>query len=66
MTLDLYADLFDDLEAVAERLDVFRENARCTRLQRAMSCRPWIDWRRRNPGLIGVGDTGIEPVTPAV
>jgi hypothetical protein len=29
MTLDLYADLFDDdLEAVAERLDVLRKAAR--------------------------------------
>ena len=32
MTLDLYADLFDDdLEAVAERLDVLRETARVAR-----------------------------------
>jgi hypothetical protein len=32
MTLDLYADLFDDdLEAVAERLNVLREGARVAR-----------------------------------
>jgi integrase len=32
MTLDLYADLFDDdLEAVAERLDILREAARVAR-----------------------------------
>jgi hypothetical protein len=32
MTLDLYADLFDDdLEAVAERLDALREHARVAR-----------------------------------
>jgi integrase len=32
MTLDLYADLFDDdLEAVADRLDVLREAARVAR-----------------------------------
>jgi integrase len=33
MTLDLYADLFDDdLEAVADRLDILRESARVARL----------------------------------
>ncbi|MDT4980241.1 MAG: hypothetical protein QOG07_2120 [Pseudonocardiales bacterium] len=32
MTLDLYADLFDDdLEAVAQRLDILREAARVAR-----------------------------------
>jgi hypothetical protein len=32
MTLDMYADLFDDdLEAVAEKLDVLREAARVAR-----------------------------------
>jgi hypothetical protein len=32
MTLDLYADLFDDdLEAVADRLDKLRESARVAR-----------------------------------
>ena len=28
MTLDRYADLFDDLDALADRLDVVREAAR--------------------------------------
>jgi hypothetical protein len=36
MTLDLYADLFDDdLEAVADRLDILHESARVARMLHA-------------------------------
>ena len=75
MTLDCYADLFDDdLDEVADRLDALR----------AASCGPVADilrtapaqWRAEDPpsanepqvrpGVEGVETRGIEPLTPAL
>ncbi|MDT0263975.1 tyrosine-type recombinase/integrase [Jatrophihabitans lederbergiae] len=57
MTLDLYADLFDDdLEAVADRLDVLRESARVARLLHA----PPESESESGPGTtIGPGNRGL-------
>jgi hypothetical protein len=72
VTLDIYADLFDDdLEAVADRLEQLRSDS----LVAQMRPKPSGGGRRgagrnnQSPeirGLWWVGDTGIEPVTPAV
>jgi Phage integrase family len=71
MTLDVYSDLFDhDLDAVADRLEMVRAAGVALPLPQAPdcgsshcssgACSPVI------PGSPWVGDTGIEPVTPAV
>ena len=75
MTLDRYADLFDDdLDAVAERLDAVARTARefLADFLRTEAANVYATTRhetQENPvktGLSLVGDTGIEPVTPAV
>jgi integrase len=54
MTLDLYADLFDDdLEAVADRLDIVREAAR---VARSLHATPERDF---SPGLETTTGPGI-------
>lgn len=58
MTLDLYADLFndDDLEAVADRLDVLRESARVARLLHAP---PESESESDPETTIGPGNRGL-------
>ena len=75
MTLDRYADLFDDdLDAVAERLDAVARTARefLADFLRTEAANVYPITRHETQenlvktGLSLVGDTGIEPVTPAV
>jgi DNA-binding ferritin-like protein len=75
MTLDRYADLFDDdLDEVADRLDALRA-ASCGRVADFVRTEA-IEGRSSNPqdqaspqvrpGVEGVETRGIEPLTPAL
>jgi integrase len=75
MTLDRYADLFDDdLDDVADRLDALRA-ASCgqvadflrTEALQGRACEPSIGTKAQvRPGVDGVETRGIEPLTPAL
>jgi hypothetical protein len=72
MTLDRYADLFeDDLDAVATRLDAMARAAGVAPMlpeavQGDLPVRADAARGQQIRACCGVGDTGIEPVTPAV
>ena len=70
MTLDRYADLFDDLDDVADRLDALRAASRGrvadflrTETPSEGSPEPPTEV---NPQVRGVETRGIEPLTPAL
>ena len=75
MTLDRYADLFDDdLDEVADRLDALRASSRgrVAALLRTEPAQrhPWDSARTEEPqvrvSVEGVETRGIEPLTPAL
>jgi DNA-binding ferritin-like protein len=71
MTLDRYADLFDDdLDDVADRLDALRE-ASCGRVADFLRTETRSEGSPEpptevNPQVRGVETRGIEPLTPAL
>ena len=76
LTLDTYADLFDDdLDAVAVRMDAVRESARCGLSADFLRTEPKSIKSSRSPevpaaqqirGLHRVETRGLEPLTPAL
>ena len=71
MTLDRYADLFDDdLDDVADRLDALRARPRTVadflRTERPSEGSPRAPPTEVNPQVRGVETRGIEPLTPAL
>jgi integrase len=75
MTLDRYADLFDDdLDEVADRLDALRaasrgrvaDHLRTTPTQRRPGDPPSGEGSQVKTGVEGVETRGIEPLTPAL